>query len=192
MELKEVFIGEETVHSLSRHFRVSVCGGVQIELIAWALGFPGLSCEWHEWPYELFGAQIARHMLLAQRLLALMLWFPAMPRVATAAPTGLWRELEICTEPANHTHRADRVWGALHQPKWVTVLQGRKRGKSALHAKDHPVSAGVKTKCRPVPQGASGLWQGEPAAAGTQVWGQSTAPYRGCIQQTPPATCVRC
>lgn len=190
MELREVFIGEETVHILSRHCRVWVWGGVRIELTAWALGFPGLLHEWHEWPYELFGAQIARQMLLAQRSLALMLWFSAMPWVATAAPKGLWRELEICTEPANHTHRADRVWGALHQPKWVTVLQGKKRGKSALHAEDHPVSAGVKTKCRPVPQGASGPWQGEQAAAGTQVWGRSTAPYRGCIQQTPPAMCL--
>lgn len=34
MGLKEVFIGEETVHILSRHFRVWVWGGVQIELIA--------------------------------------------------------------------------------------------------------------------------------------------------------------
>lgn len=34
MELKEVFIGEETVHILSRHFRVWVWGGGQIELIA--------------------------------------------------------------------------------------------------------------------------------------------------------------
>lgn len=34
MELKEVFIGEETVHILSRHFRVWVWGGVQTELTA--------------------------------------------------------------------------------------------------------------------------------------------------------------
>lgn len=93
------------------------------------LGFLGLLYEWREWLYEFLGAQISRQMLLAQRSLVLMLGFSAMLWVARAAPTGLWRDRRYARslQMAN-TEPTER--GALHQPKWVTVLRGR-RGEAS-------------------------------------------------------------